>query len=92
MTSQTCTDHCAACDRHFHGLSSFDAHRVDDACADPEAVVGTHRDGSLYAPLKRWTAAGICRLGRGGQEWPVTIWNMALDATQQAALDRLRRK
>lgn len=39
--------HCSVCHRHFGGVSTFDAHRVNGACVDPGSIL---RDGEpLYA-------------------------------------------
>ena len=58
----TCTWHCAACDRHFHSVNAFDAHRVDGECAEPETVLS--KPSAQYPggqpKLALWTAEGHC--------------------------------
>ena len=69
---QTCTDHCAGCDRHFHGLQAFDAHRQDSECQEPDGLMGTKGQPLLQA----WTMEGYCALSnlRAPLVHPVTIW------------------
>ena len=78
---QTCTDHCAGCDAHFHSLAAFDAHlEVDEGGVvhnDPATVV--YRLGKKAGSLKlqAWTSEGWCRLQKVGEEQhPVRIWQM----------------
>ena len=92
----TCTDHCATCERHFHGLGAFDAHRVDGECAEPSEVTVTARDSSTHPGLQLWTDSGACRLSRGvyknGQivqiNSPVAIWQVWQSEQQKEALAR----
>ncbi len=84
---KTCTYHCARCDRHFHSLDSFDAHRafadplVEDwdtrLCLDParDAERLTRPDGTLR--LRVW-GRGVCRIqcGRDNPVGDVEIWQM----------------
>ena len=82
---QTCTDHCAGCNRHFHGLTAFDAHRRGGECQEPSEIVG---EKSGEHTLRVWTDEGNCDKMRGcwhdGKrlhfETPVTIWQMNRDA------------
>lgn len=77
---QTCTDHCGACGRHFHGLTAFEAHRRNFECVDPPLAV-SDRGRQL---LQAWTDDGWCSLEadcfEDGQlvRWahPVTVWQL----------------
>jgi hypothetical protein len=90
---QSCTDHCAGCDRHFHGLGAFDAHRVDGACKEPSRVKVTKRDNTKVQALQVWTTAGICRLGRRGVVTePVTVWQVWQSPAALASLARLKER
>ena len=94
---QTCTDHCGACELHFHGLGAFDLHRQgeqgDRHCVDPLSVVD--KDG--MPRLQVWTLQGYCRLGKGcyedgrlvREDHPVTIWQTAKTEAQLEGLQRL---
>lgn len=53
---QTCTDHCAGCGSHFHGLGAFEAHRREQRCLIPEAAL-TAKGQPL---LQVWTENGSC--------------------------------
>lgn len=91
MTTQTCTDHCGTCDRHFHGLGAFDAHRQDGECIEPVQAVVTSRDGSTRQALQVWTDNGECRLGLGRQRITpnVTIWQVWQSEAQKESLAAL---
>lgn len=88
--SQTCTQHCGTCRRHFSGLGAFDAHRRDGECVSPEVVVD--RDGKLL--LQVWTTEGKCVLEKGcyrdgklvRASEPVTIWQRAVTEEQRARM------
>lgn len=96
---RTCTDHCATCDLHFHGLGAFDAHRRNGYCAEPGEVLypeGSKREGQPM--LQVWTAQGSCEHMRGcwqdGRrvrwEEPVTVWQMAVsEADRERLQERL---
>ena len=79
---QTCTDHCAGCGRHFHGLGAFDAHRREGECCDPEMVVGQRGKHEGEALLQVWTETGSCDKDAGcwkdGKRdhyvTPVVVW------------------
>lgn len=72
----TCTDHCATCGRHFHGLTAFDAHRKDGECLEPSEVFSEKGRQKLQA----WTEDGWCDKQswhdgkRTGWDHPVTVW------------------
>ena len=82
LPTPTCTDHCAGCDRHFHGIRAFDLHRVDFQCFDPHDLVTNKRDGTSDPALQIWTNEGHCTLGAGCRkegkvvriDTQVTVW------------------
>ena len=75
---RTCTEHCATCNRHFHGLNTFDAHIRTGECVEPDSILNTK--GMPFAQV--WTEDGWCDLEKGcwhdGRRvkymHPVTIW------------------
>ena len=85
MTKQTCLDHCARCDRHFHGLTAFDLHQRDGECLDPSSVLyGPDSKRSGDARLQAWTLDGWCNKRiRPGWDHPVTIWQVATTEEQR---------
>jgi hypothetical protein len=99
MNAITCTYHCATCDRHFHSLEAFDAHRAGPwearVCLDPEVDDGSGLLDGSGQPIKprrfaALTRDGECRLtyadGRMLRLAPVTIWVLA------GSLERARRR
>lgn len=38
MARVGCISHCGGCDRHFTGLTAFDAHRIGGECKEPESA------------------------------------------------------
>lgn len=87
---KTCTDHCATCGEHFHGLGAFDAHRRDGYCLPPESAA--NKDGKLL--LQMWTEDGSCDHVKGNWKdgrrlrWaePVVIWQKAITDEQRARM------
>ena len=87
VPTPTCTSHCRACGRHFHGDGAFDKHRVfldpkypdwrDRICADPGTV----------GALQLWTAEGECRIS-GEELVGVEIWNRTPSASALAHFAR----
>lgn len=97
---QTCTDHCAGCDQHFHGLGAFDAHRVNDACGpagDAKFAKGKREGESI---LQVWTDTGSCDKMPGCwkdgklNHWDegVTIWQMSQTEEQKQRLKEAWKK
>jgi len=90
----TCTDHCSACGRHFHGLAAFDAHRVDSACIDPS----TAENSKGKSLLQVWVTDGFCDKVAGcwvdgrydHHVHPVTIWQTFKTEAQVEQLASLR--
>lgn len=74
MRRQTCTDHCRACGRHFHGLAAYDLHRLGSLSdpTDPRRC----GDPAELPRLRAWTEAGACAL-TGRPLADVTIWQLA---------------
>lgn len=76
---RTCTHHCTACGRHFHGLEAFDLHRVGSHAENTRACEWPmHVD-----ELGIWASRGVCR-STGAS--PVIIWGAKRSA---AASERL---
>jgi hypothetical protein len=100
LKRQTCTDHCAACDSHFHGLSAFDLHQQGGYCHEPAEV--TLRSGKRKgeSALRAWTHEGSCDKSDGcwqdGKrvrwEHPVSVWQRATDDNPRERLHGLTRK
>ena len=67
---KTCTSHCRTCDRHFHGDTAFDLHRIGGHCIPPEARF--NRKGEPL--LAVWTQTGICTLQDPSCETLGMIW------------------
>src|SRR3990167_6574888 len=88
---QTCTSHCASCNRHFSGLGAFDRHRTEDGCADPESVVYVMGKRAGERQLQIWTEDGSCDKVKGcwvdGKrdhfEEGVVIWQVATTEEQR---------
>lgn len=95
---QTCTDHCAGCGRHFHGLGAFDQHRTDGFCADPAGVLIRSGKREGQPALQVWTDEGFCDKERGCWDdgrrvryvTPVTIYQVSTTEEQRAALAALK--
>ena len=73
----TCTNHCSACNRHFHSLQAFDAHHIRDdtgwpVCLDPVDL----EDRFGYPRLVALTEHGACRVYAKPQT-DCKIWTMA---------------
>ncbi len=87
MANQHCREHCAACDRHFHGVGAFDTHRRDFDCLDPETAT-TEKGNRLLQAL---TDEGDCDLMPGcwvdGKRvrlvYPVVIWQKPITDKQR---------
>lgn len=99
----TCTDHCARCGQHFHGLGAFDAHRQDGVCVEPAVeALRRSKDGFERPALQVWTAEGWCKLWGGcyengrfiedKQQHPVVIYQVATTEAQREALAVLQSK
>ena len=94
---QTCTDHCAGCGAHFHGLGAFDAHRQDNECQMPSETLIRSGRRKGEPSLQVWTAAGFCDKERGCWQdgrrvafvSPVTIYQLATTEEQRQALAML---
>lgn len=80
----TCTYHCSQCGRHFHSLTSFDAHQRDDenrwpVCLSPFDVLDRDDKERLVA----LTEHGECRMmglnanGSPREDPDATIWTLA---------------
>lgn len=94
---QTCTDHCATCNQHFHGLKAFDAHLNDNGerveCCEGWVAIIIDRQQKIRPALQQWTTEGWCELQKGcwadgrrvSWEHPVTIWQVALTDKALAA-------
>lgn len=91
---KTCTDHCAGCGRHFHGLTAFEKHQQQGECR----VDVLKKDGT--PALQVWTADGYCdkdhtcwRDGvRAGWFHPVTIYQVAVSEDARERLLSLNSK
>ena len=71
--TKTCTAHCRGCDRHFHGDSAFDVHRMALTCVDPETRVNKRNEPLLAI----WTDTGACTLQAASAVAPCVIWHSA---------------
>ncbi len=86
-----CTDHCASCGCHFHGLGAFDLHRQDGECCDPADVTATDRNSEQHPALQVWTDTGFCRWQGPSVRVnsPVAIWQVWQSPEHREALARL---
>lgn len=77
---QTCTSHCTACNKHFHGDKAFDLHRRNFKCLEPEIAI-SERDNQL---LVKWTEDGLCKMSNlpETEQNNVAIWRSAREATR----------
>jgi len=81
---QTCTDHCAGCNQHFHGLGAFERHRQNGSCALGGSAVASKGKNVGQPLLQAWTEQGWCALQSGSTRdgvivnWhhPVPIWQV----------------
>jgi hypothetical protein len=91
---QTCTDHCSACGRHFHGLAAFDAHlhRVGEGINAHGARTYEleHLDGG-EAGLEAWTTSGDCDLATPEQSG-ITVWRLPMSEKDRERLAKLAGK
>ena len=93
LVRQTCTDHCATCGGHFHGLGAFDAHRMQGACYAGFLYDLINTKGTRL--LQVWTEEGYCDKEKGcwadgkrdHYSHPVTIWQTF---KSEEALQRLQ--
>lgn len=88
---QTCTDHCSACGRHFHGLAAFDLHlhRVNERKNRWGAP--TYDLEHCTEGLEVWAEEGYCDLtGAELPLYPVVIWRKPLTEAEKERLEHLR--
>jgi len=93
---QTCTDHCCGCGQHFHGLTAFDAHRVDGICREAGEVLYGAGKRQGQPILQVWTDEGCCDKEAGcwseGKRLRyaegVSIWQIAVTTEQRERLQR----
>jgi hypothetical protein len=93
---QTCTFHCRRCDRHFHSLKAFDAHRefTDPAAKDWASRVCLNPAVDEMKPaLEAWTRSGVCQIqyGRDDEVVGVTVWTERGARERAEALSALPR-
>lgn len=80
MSQQTrCTSHCSRCQRHFHSVAAFDAHRIGSyASNDPETGRRCAHPIDLGEKFTALTNDGICSMYAEPISG-VTVWTLAID-------------